>query len=116
MVLAQILRKHGIGVRTAPAESTMRANVGSLDLSGLAMICLCALEVGAQAAHLRYACRRLRRAAPGIPVMVVFWPDATDASADRRLRDVVDADLYAGSTREAVQMALDQARPGSIDG
>jgi predicted PurR-regulated permease PerM len=114
-VLAQVLRKHGIGVRTASAESTTRVNIGSLDLTGLAVICFCALEVGGQATHLRYACRRLRRAAPGITLMVVFWPDGTDANADRRLREVVDADLYAGSTREAVQTCLDQARARSIN-
>jgi hypothetical protein len=94
----------------APADSTARVKIGALDLSGLAMICLCALEVGSQAAHLRYACRRFRRVAPGVTLLVVFWPDSADASADRRLREVVDADLYAGSAREAVQICLDQAR------
>jgi predicted PurR-regulated permease PerM len=113
MVLGQVFGKHGIGIRTVPADATSRTEIASLDLNGVAMICICVLEAGAQAAHLRYVRRRLRRLAPGIPTMLVFWPQATeDDAADRRLRDVVDADLYADSLREAVTLCLHHAYPG----
>ena len=110
LVLAQILRKHGIGARGVPAEAVSRAHIAGLDLDGVAVICVCALESGTQAAHLRYVCRRLRRAAPALPIMMVFWPQAANDSATApRLRDVVDADLYAASLRDAVLLCLEKA-------
>ncbi|WP_428391620.1 AI-2E family transporter [Lichenicoccus sp.] len=110
LVLSQILTKHGIGVRAEPPEAATRAGIAELDNTQAAMICLCVVEAGAQAAHLRFATRRLRRIFPGVPVMVAFWPADLDAPAERRLREVVDADLHAASLREAVVLCLQQAR------
>ena len=109
LVLSQILTKHGIGVRAEPSETTSRSGVARLNPEGVALICLCVVEAAAQASHLRFACRRLRRVLPGIPVLVLFWPEDAGAEAEKRLRDVVNADLTAGSLREAVTFCLDLA-------
>ena len=111
LVMGQILGKHGIGVRAVPSEAVARAGMATLDLDGVGLICLCALESGAQAAHLRYVCRRLRRAAPGL-LLMLFWPQPVDGSEAARLRSVIDADLYAGSLREAVELCLQRALQG----
>ncbi|MFC0408426.1 AI-2E family transporter [Roseomonas elaeocarpi] len=115
-MLAQLLDKHGLGARTAPHEAASRANLPSLDLGGVAMICVSYLELTGNPAHLRYLVRRLRQRAPKTPILVGLWPADDAVFSDAQLRDILGADHYVSSLADAVTACLTTAggtAPGS---
>ena len=73
-MLAQLLRKHGLGARVAGYKAVSRDGIRDLDLTGVAMVCISYLDISGNPAHLRYLLERLKRRAPGIPVLVGLWP------------------------------------------
>jgi predicted PurR-regulated permease PerM len=108
-MLAQLLRKHGLGARVMPYGAVSRGSLASLDLSGTAMVCLSYLELGGGISHLRYLLRRLKARAPGIPVLVGLWPTEAEILRDDRLRSAVGADYYASSLHDAVEACVEAA-------
>ena len=113
-MLAQLLRKHGLGTRVAPhAVAASRAALAALDPTGVRMVCLCYAGIDGNPSHLRYAVRRLRGRLPGVPILVGLWPDEIDG--DERLRAAIGADHYATSLRDTVVACLDHAR-GDVAG
>jgi predicted PurR-regulated permease PerM len=108
-ILAQLLRKHGLGARVLAHDDVSRANIAMLDVSSAAMICVSYLELGGNPSHLRYLVHRLRARMPGRKLLVGLWPSDTVGGTDERLRAAVGADLYAGSLRDAVEACLVEA-------
>ncbi|MBV9653262.1 MAG: AI-2E family transporter [Acetobacteraceae bacterium] len=108
-MLGQLLRKHGIQPRMADHEAASRERIGSLDTTGVAMICLVYLEIAGNASHLRYLIRRLRRRMPRLKVLVGLWPGGGETGEDERLRSAIGADCYATSLGEAVSICLAEA-------
>jgi predicted PurR-regulated permease PerM len=113
-MLAQLLGKHGLGAQLVPHGAVARDRVNTLDVSGVAMVCVSYLEISGNPAHLRYLLRRLRQRLPqGAPVLVGLWPAEEAVLKDRQLQKAVGADHYASSLREAVTVCLDVARERS---
>jgi hypothetical protein len=108
-MLAQLLRKHGLGAEVVPHHAVARDRVNSLDVSGVAMVCVSYLEISGNPAHLRYLLRRLRQRLPGAPVLVGLWPAEEAVLSDRQLQKTVGADHYVSSLREAVNVCLQAA-------
>ena len=74
-MLAQLLENQGLASRVVPHAATARAAIGTLDVSGVAMVCISCLELFGTPSHLRYLLRRLRqRLPPDVPVLVGLWP------------------------------------------
>jgi predicted PurR-regulated permease PerM len=69
-MLAQLLRKHGLGARVAGYEAVSRERIRDLDLTGVAMVCISYLDISGNPAHLRYLLERLKRRAPHLSVLV----------------------------------------------
>jgi predicted PurR-regulated permease PerM len=69
MMLAQLLTKHGLGVRVEGAGTLSTQNISRLEVKGVALACLCFLDATSPA-HMRYAVRRLRRKLPGVKVVL----------------------------------------------
>ena len=69
MPLAQLLRREGISAAAKETETLSISKLFGLELKDVALICLCYLE-HATPAQLHYASRRLRRKAPGVPILV----------------------------------------------
>jgi predicted PurR-regulated permease PerM len=69
MPLAQLLRREGIPAEAKETETLSISKLFTLQLKGVALICLCYLE-HATPAQLHYASRRLRRKAPGVSILV----------------------------------------------
>jgi AI-2E family transporter len=69
MPLAQLLRREGISAEAKETETLSMSKVFALELKDVALICLCYLE-HATPAQLHYTSRRLRRRAPGVPILV----------------------------------------------
>jgi hypothetical protein len=109
-MLAQLLHKHGLQARVLAHNVVSRGFIGSLDPEGVAMVCLCYLEIDGAPSHLRYLLRRLRQRVPAAKLLVGLWPADQAILTDDRLRAAVGADVYTSSLREAVEACLDAAR------
>jgi hypothetical protein len=114
-MLAQLLRKHGLGARVTPYQAVSRDGIRDLDLTGVAMICISYLDITGNPAHLRYLLERLKRRAPGVPVLVGLWPVGEKVLSDAALGRQVGADVYVSSLRQAVEACLAVASGQSRD-
>ena len=112
-MLAQLLRKHGLGARVVPHEAVSRTNVVRLDVTGVAMVCISYLEISGSPAHLRYLLRRLRRKLPKAPILVGLWPAEDAILTDETLRRSIGADYYVVSLRDAVKACIEAAHKAS---
>jgi predicted PurR-regulated permease PerM len=109
LMLAQLLRKHGLGAAVLPHTAGSRAAISVLDGRGVAMVCLSYLELMGSPSHLRYLVRRLRLRLPEVPILVGFWPDEAEVLKDDRMRAAIGADYYTSSLRDAVEACLEAA-------
>ncbi|MCJ2107987.1 AI-2E family transporter, partial [Methylobacterium sp. E-041] len=105
-MLAQLLRKHGLGARVTAYQSASREGIHDLDLSGVAMVCISYLDITGNPSHLRYLLERLKRWAPAVPVLVGLWPEGEGVLTDAGLGRQVGADVYVSSLRGAVDACL----------
>ena len=112
-MLAQLLRKHGLGARVTPYQAVSREGIRNLDFAGVAMVCVSYLDITGNPAHLRYLLERLKRKAPGVPVLVGLWPTGEKVLTDAALGREVGADTYVSSLREAVDACLKVAAGSS---
>ena len=60
-MLAQLLKNQGLASRVVPHAATARAAIGTLDVNGVAMVCISYLDLFGTPSHLRYLLRRLRQ-------------------------------------------------------
>jgi predicted PurR-regulated permease PerM len=109
-MLSQLLHKSGLKARVLQHEAASRMHLGSLDGEGVAMVCLCYLEIGGLPSHLRYLLRRLHQRLPAARLLVGLWPAEQAILTDDRLRAAVGAEVYTSSLREAVEACLEAAR------
>jgi len=117
-MLAQLLGKHGLAVRVTPYQAASREEIGRLDVTGIAMVCISYLDITGSPSHLRYLIQRLQRKLPGVPILVGLWPSEDDALKSDRVRAVIGADYYSTSLREAVNDCVEAAHKasGAADG
>ncbi|MFC6790962.1 AI-2E family transporter [Methylobacterium komagatae] len=114
-MLAQLLRKHGLGARVTPYQTVSREGIRDLNLAGVAMICISYLDITGNPAHLRYMLERMKRRAPGVPVLVGLWPVGERVLTDAALGREVGADAYVSSLRDAVEACLREADGSNHD-
>ncbi|MBV9858968.1 MAG: AI-2E family transporter [Alphaproteobacteria bacterium] len=112
-MLAQLLRKHGLGARTVPYEAVSREGIGSLATAGVAMVCISYLDISGTPSHLRYLIRRLRRTLPQVPILVGLWPAEDEVLKDDQARAAIGADCYATALRDAVRFCMEAAHKAS---
>ena len=110
IMLAQLLGRQGLKARVIAQEDASRENAASLDITGVAMVCVCYLEITGSPSHLRYLLRRLRQRMPGLPILVGMWPTDETVLNDDRLRAAIGADFFVTSLREAVTICLNAAQ------
>ena len=102
-MLAQLLGKHGMGARVVSYEEVSREEIGSLDVSGVVMVCISYLDITGSPAHLRYLIERLRQHLPsGAHVLVGVWPAGDATLTDKAAQHAIGADHYTGSLEKAV--------------
>jgi len=108
-MLAQLLAKHGLRARVVSQEAVARGAIASLDVTGVAMVCVSYLEASGSPSNLRYLMRRLRARVPGVTVLVGLWQADKVTLADERLRAAVGADHYVTTLRDAVEACVANA-------
>ena len=117
-MLAQLLAKHGLRARVVSQEAVSRAGIGSLDIAGVAMVCVSYLEAGGNPSTLRYLMRRLRGRMPSATILVGLWQADQATLADDRLHAAIGADHYVTTLRDAVNacvVAAEAARQAAAE-
>ncbi|MBJ6126056.1 AI-2E family transporter [Microvirga splendida] len=71
-MLAQVLEESGTGARVLPPIAVSEGALAQLDLTGVEVVCLSYLHPQPQV-FARYICRRLRRRAPHVKLVVCCW-------------------------------------------
>ncbi|MGI4976105.1 MAG: AI-2E family transporter, partial [Janthinobacterium lividum] len=108
-MLAQLLRKHGLGATIAPFEAASRTGIATLDPDGVAMVCVSYLELSGSPTHLRFLLRRLRARLPKARILIGLWPADGALLRDPASRETLGADHYATSLRDAVGLCVAEA-------
>ncbi len=110
-MLAGVLQRQGLKARSLPSDAISAAHIVSLQASKTKLVCLSYLGAGANAAHVRYLVRRLRRILPeGATILVGFWCDEGGGAGVKALEATAEADAYATSLKEAARFCVDAAR------
>jgi predicted PurR-regulated permease PerM len=109
MMLAQMIRRRGIGARTTEADALSMAKLFALDTKDVALVCLCYLE-NATPAQVRYAARRIRRKAPEARVLVSLFGESDHIAGAEAPHLYAGVELVTGSLRDAVERIADLAR------
>ena len=91
LVVAQVLRKRGFGVRAEQAESLSVSRIFTLDTNGISAICVCYIE-SASAAQIGYAVRRLRRKVPHAFILIALLGNHSLGEETEQLRHTSNAD------------------------
>jgi hypothetical protein len=108
-MLAQLLRKHGLGARVTPHQAVSRSAILGLEAEGVRMVCISYLEIAGSPAHLRYLMRRLRQKVAKAPILVGLWPAEDAILKDEAMRAKLGADYFVSSLREGVIACLEAA-------
>ena len=115
-MLAQLLSKHGVGSRIAPHDAVARGSISSLDMEGVAVVCVSYLDISERQAHLRYLLQRIRQRQPGTPLVVGLWPNDDPAMPDERARAALGADHYMRTLKDAVEVCISLVKESAVVG
>jgi hypothetical protein len=108
LILAQLIERQGIGVRSVNADALSISRIFSLDTKDVALVCLCYAE-NPTYAQVRYAARRLRRKAPEAFILVSMMGGADNASRAEEAR-ACQADDVRRSLSETIDQIKNLAR------
>jgi predicted PurR-regulated permease PerM/GAF domain-containing protein len=97
---AQVMRRRGIGARVLPPIAVGQHGIARIDLAGVEVVCLSYLAHQPQT-FASFACRRLKKRAPHLKVLLCLWNPAIDASSATELKDRAGADVVVTSLSAA---------------
>ena len=109
IMLAQLCNVHGLAARVEGSDALATSNIFRLDTTGVVLVCLSYLDTS-NAAHVRYAVRRIRRKLPRAIIMVACWSLKDDAARLDTLREGAKADLICSGLRDATQLCVEAAK------
>ena len=110
-ILAAILTKRGLTAKALPPETISAGHIASRAKTEAKLVCLSYLGLGAGPALIRYVVRRLRRILPkGTLILVCYWNEEGNKAATRAMLETAEADAYATSLREAVELCIKAAK------
>src|ERR1700694_1936643 len=104
LILAQLIERQGIGVRSEQADALSMSRIFSLDTKDVALVCLCYVE-NATSAQIRYAIRRLRRKAPNAFILVSLV-GAADGIDEQAVQEFPNVALVKQSLAKIVEKIL----------
>jgi len=112
LMLAGLLKKHGLRAQTIDHEAIAEGSIISLEES-VKLVCLSSLNIGLSTSHIRYLVRRLRRIIPHSKIVIGYWNETS--APVKTLGEIVEADGYATSLHETAEMIIDFARVAQPD-
>jgi predicted PurR-regulated permease PerM/GAF domain-containing protein len=101
-MMAQVLKERSIGARVLPPIAVSQGALGQLDLQGVDVVCLSYLHPQPQV-YARYICRRLRRRAPHMKLVVCGWNLAPGAGQTEDLKSQTAADAVFASLEAYIE-------------
>ncbi|MDB5642216.1 MAG: transporter [Hyphomicrobiales bacterium] len=113
-VLAQMLRKHGVGAQVASADTLAPGRITRLPAQGVALVCLSAFDADLAGAHLRYAVRRIRRRLPNARLVGCFWMPKETQERAPELCASTGTDVCTTSLPKALEVCLDAAKRKTV--
>jgi predicted PurR-regulated permease PerM len=105
LMVAQLLKRLGIGARVEHAEALSMARIGGWDTKGIALICLCYVG-NPSSAQIRYAVRRIRRRTSETPTLIALLGDTIDVANE----DLSENKGISHSLRATVEKIFATAR------
>ncbi|HXG78020.1 MAG TPA: AI-2E family transporter [Methyloceanibacter sp.] len=112
-MLAEVLRKRGLGTKALPPEAISAGHIASLSGTEAKLVCLSYLGLGTGPAHIRYLVRRLRRILPeGTLILVCYFAEAADTASAKALLEEAGADASATTLDEAADLCIAAAKGG----
>lgn len=111
-MLAHLLEERGIGARVLPSSTITPDAIGQLDLTGVEVVVVSYLHPSPQP-FARYVCRRLRRSAPGVKLLVACWTPAPDEGSLEAVATNVGADAIVSSLGIALKR-VEEVASGAI--
>jgi hypothetical protein len=112
LVLAQTLRRQGVGAVAESADALSISKFFALDLSGVSLICLCYVNTPSNA-KVQYAVRRLSRKGRGVPVVIALLGDA--ANGENAIGSVANATVVQGGFGAAAASVIETGADGPVD-
>ena len=109
-MLAQLLRKHGLGAQSALHSEVSRFAINTLDATGVALVFVTYAELRGNPPHMRYLLRRIRQRFPQCPVLVGFCDPDEALLGDPAAQEMAGATAFASSLHDAVSKCLDEAK------
>jgi hypothetical protein len=106
-IFSALVEMHGVPARVERAEMLTACNIGNLDLSGVALMCVSSVDMRTPA-HIHFAARRLRSRSPRAKLLLGLW-SAKDDRTGNELKDAVGADYFARTFHEAAAIILREA-------
>jgi predicted PurR-regulated permease PerM len=107
-LLAQVLEKHGFGVRVEKHQVVSPGNIFHLGCEGVALVCVSYIDIGDAPLRARAAIRRVQRQMPNVSVLAGLWGPNKDESG--AIRSELKASYYANSLSEAVRLCIRAAQ------
>ncbi|OGB23670.1 MAG: phytochrome sensor protein [Burkholderiales bacterium RIFCSPLOWO2_02_FULL_57_36] len=101
-MLAHGLESRGIDARLVPASALGLDSIGNLDLVGVEVVCVSYLNPQPQT-YARFVCRRLKRRAPHLKIVLGVWNLAADALPPTEFASAVGADAAVATVTDAVR-------------
>ncbi|HEV2604789.1 MAG TPA: AI-2E family transporter [Microvirga sp.] len=115
-MLAQVLQEVSIAAKVLPPISISEGALNQLDLTGVEVVCLSYLHPQPQV-YARYICRRLRRRAPHLRLLVCCWNAPPQSGQTEDMARQMGANAVVVSTDAAVrQVEAWVAQPASDAG
>jgi len=117
-ILAQLLRRRGIGARTVPFADLARARIDAFDPGPARLVCIVSTAISGEPTHLRRLAERLRRKLPRAHMVVGLWQADESGLDEETQRRAIPADMHVTSLRgavEAIMAAADPATPDPVD-
>ena len=109
LLLALLLRRRGLGVSVASAETLTQPEESAQHWPEAKLVLLSFLDADLRLAQARFAIRRLRRRAPGVPIAAAFWMAETDPARAGELCANVRAETCVASLPQAMSLCLERA-------
>lgn len=101
-MVMQMLDLRGIAARSVPATAIAPETIGALDLVGVDMVIFSYLHPAPQQ-YARYVCRRLRRHAPNVKLVLGFWNLSKSDQPHEALIEELGAEHIVATICEATQ-------------
>jgi hypothetical protein len=111
-MLAHLLDERAIGAQVLPSSTITPDTISQLDLTDVEIIVISYLHPSPQA-FARYVCRRLRRSAPAVKLLVACWTPAPEEGSLEALATNVGADAIVSSLGIALKR-VEEVASGAI--